>query len=128
MRDSFKPKRSFGGSRSGSSRGSNSFDRRDRNSGPREMFDAVCDKCGKDCKVPFRPSNDKPIYCSECFESVERDRDDGNFRDTREPRRSRSFSSNRSQPDNKELEQLKEQLCSMSAKLDKILKIITPKE
>lgn len=33
-----------------------------------EMFDAVCDQCGKECKVPFRPSGDKPIYCSECFE------------------------------------------------------------
>lgn len=33
-----------------------------------EMFDAICDQCGKSCKVPFRPSGDKPIYCSECFE------------------------------------------------------------
>jgi len=33
-----------------------------------EMFDAVCDQCGKDCKVPFRPSGDKPIYCSACFD------------------------------------------------------------
>lgn len=42
-------------------------DRRSNNSRP-QMYDAVCDKCGKDCKVPFKPSNDKPIYCSECFE------------------------------------------------------------
>jgi len=33
-----------------------------------EMHDAVCDKCGKNCKVPFRPSGEKPIYCSDCFE------------------------------------------------------------
>lgn len=33
-----------------------------------EMFPAVCDQCGKDCQVPFRPSGDKPIYCSNCFE------------------------------------------------------------
>ncbi len=40
-----------------------------RDSGRRaEMFPAVCDKCGKDCQVPFRPSGDKPIYCSNCFE------------------------------------------------------------
>jgi len=32
------------------------------------MYDAVCDECGKDCKVPFRPSGEKPIYCSSCFE------------------------------------------------------------
>ncbi len=33
------------------------------------MHDAVCDECGKKCKVPFRPRGDKPIYCSECFET-----------------------------------------------------------
>lgn len=43
--------------------------RRDsRRSDSKEMFDAVCDACGKDCKVPFKPSSDKPIYCSDCFE------------------------------------------------------------
>ena len=33
----------------------------------REMFDAVCANCGKTCKVPFRPREDRPVYCSECF-------------------------------------------------------------
>lgn len=32
------------------------------------MHDAVCDKCGKDCQVPFRPTGDRPIFCSNCFE------------------------------------------------------------
>ena len=32
------------------------------------LHDAVCDECGKDCQVPFRPSGDKPVYCSDCFE------------------------------------------------------------
>jgi len=36
--------------------------------GQREMYSAVCADCGDDCKVPFKPSNDKPIYCSRCFE------------------------------------------------------------
>ena len=31
------------------------------------MHKAVCDSCKKDCEVPFRPSGDKPIYCSDCF-------------------------------------------------------------
>ena len=35
--------------------------------GNREMFDAVCADCGKTAKVPFQPSNDRPVYCSECF-------------------------------------------------------------
>lgn len=41
-------------------------DRRDR--GEREMFSTVCDNCRQDCQVPFKPSSDKPIYCSKCFE------------------------------------------------------------
>ena len=33
----------------------------------RPMFDAVCAECGKACKVPFEPRNDRPVYCSDCF-------------------------------------------------------------
>lgn len=36
-------------------------------SGDRQMFDAVCAECGKTCKVPFEPRNDRPVYCSDCF-------------------------------------------------------------
>lgn len=37
------------------------------NSRDRQMFEVVCDECQKDCKVPFKPSSDKPIYCDDCF-------------------------------------------------------------
>ncbi|MEG2287204.1 MAG: zinc-ribbon domain containing protein [Ruthenibacterium sp.] len=37
------------------------------NGGDRQMFDAVCASCGKSCKVPFEPRNDRPVYCSDCF-------------------------------------------------------------
>lgn len=37
--------------------------------GPVEMHKAICDRCGKECEVPFRPTSGKPIYCSNCFES-----------------------------------------------------------
>jgi len=33
----------------------------------REMFTAICAECGKEAKVPFRPRDDRPVYCSECF-------------------------------------------------------------
>lgn len=33
----------------------------------REMFDAVCASCGADCKVPFQPREDRPVFCSDCF-------------------------------------------------------------
>lgn len=35
--------------------------------GQREMFDAVCASCGNNCKVPFQPRDDRPVYCSDCF-------------------------------------------------------------
>ena len=39
----------------------------------REMHDAVCSECGKDCKVPFKPSKDRegnprPVFCRDCFQ------------------------------------------------------------
>jgi len=33
----------------------------------RLMYDAICANCGKPCKVPFEPREDRPVYCSECF-------------------------------------------------------------
>ena len=35
--------------------------------GTRQMYDAVCAECGKECKVPFEPRTDRPVYCSDCF-------------------------------------------------------------
>ena len=51
----------------------------------KEMHEVTCDKCGKRCEVPFKPSGDKPVYCSDCFrqqnESSDRygDRDSKKF-------------------------------------------------
>ena len=41
--------------------------RKNATRGERQMFDAVCASCGKTCKVPFQPREDRPVYCSECF-------------------------------------------------------------
>lgn len=43
-----------------------------KNSGrpPREFFVGVCSKCGGEAKVPFKPTDDRPIYCSACFEEI----------------------------------------------------------
>jgi CxxC-x17-CxxC domain-containing protein len=37
---------------------------------PREMFKGVCAKCGKEATVPFQPTSDRPVYCSECYASM----------------------------------------------------------
>ena len=36
-----------------------------------EMFETTCDKCKKRCEVPFRPSGERPVYCSDCFKGNE---------------------------------------------------------
>jgi CxxC-x17-CxxC domain-containing protein len=37
--------------------------------GRRELFSATCSACGKEARVPFQPRSDKPVYCSDCFET-----------------------------------------------------------
>ena len=49
---------------------------------PREMHDATCGDCGKDCQVPFEPRQDKPVYCNDCFQDhkpARNDRGGGRF-------------------------------------------------
>jgi CxxC-x17-CxxC domain-containing protein len=31
------------------------------------MHKVICTECGKDCEVPFKPTGDKPVFCSDCF-------------------------------------------------------------
>jgi len=33
----------------------------------REMFKATCAECGKECEVPFKPAEDRPVYCQDCY-------------------------------------------------------------
>jgi CxxC-x17-CxxC domain-containing protein len=75
---------------------------RDRDFRPREMFDAVCGKCGNSCQVPFKPTGNKPVLCSNCFS-----KDDSGNR----------FSGTQSSGNSKQLEQI-------NSKLDKILAVL----
>lgn len=34
-----------------------------------EMHTATCASCGGEAQVPFVPRGDKPVYCSNCFQS-----------------------------------------------------------
>ncbi len=33
----------------------------------RVMYTAICADCNKECKIPFKPSGDRPVYCQDCF-------------------------------------------------------------
>jgi CxxC-x17-CxxC domain-containing protein len=43
---------------------------RQMSSAPREMHTAICAECGREALVPFLPQQNKPVYCSSCFERV----------------------------------------------------------
>ena len=116
------------GGRGGGGRGGRDFGRGGsrgggfggRDSGRREMFKAVCDECGNECEVPFRPSGDKPVYCSDCFEK--RQGSDGGSRKIfdgphfQDEKRSTGGTDDR----------YKEQLNAINAKLDKIIRTLEP--
>jgi len=39
-----------------------------REVGPREMHKATCADCKKECEVPFKPTEGRPVYCRDCFQ------------------------------------------------------------
>ena len=40
--------------------------------GPREMHKATCSECKKECEVPFKPTQGKPVFCQECYRKKRR--------------------------------------------------------
>jgi CxxC-x17-CxxC domain-containing protein len=47
------------------------FERRGGSGFRKQMHEVICDKCGEKCEVPFRPTSNKPVYCSDCFRKKE---------------------------------------------------------
>jgi len=108
---------SFGGNRGG--------DRREVT-----MHKAVCDECHKTCEVPFRPSGDKPVYCSDCFGNKREDGDRAPRRDFGDRAPKREFNDRPAafskpapapMPAN---DDVKKQLAEMSSKIDRLASAI----
>ncbi len=103
--------RSFDRGRSGDRGRSNDRGR----GGASDMHEATCGECGKKCQVPFRPTGQKPVYCSECFE---------NHRDSRgTDRPNRGGFQERSTVAKCDC---REQLEKIISKMDAIITLITP--
>ncbi len=34
----------------------------------RPMYTATCANCGNEATVPFQPRDDRPVYCSDCYQ------------------------------------------------------------
>ncbi len=122
-RSSGRPRRSgggfgggFGGGCGRGRPGGRRFDDGDSGSFERrrpEMHEATCDKCGKNCEVPFRPTEGKPVLCSDCFNK------DGGPRQRFSPRNN---TSPRNNAPSSGISQ--EQYQEINKKLDKILAIL----
>ena len=80
----------------------------------RQMFSATCDQCGERCEVPFRPTNGKPVLCSNCFAGKN---------DNRGPRSNENSFVRPIAPVSNSGD-----FAAINAKLDKILKLLSPTE
>lgn len=98
------------------------------------MYKAVCSECGKNCEVPFRPTGEKPVFCSDCFNKM-RDPSDSrggksfdrapkrDFNDRHAPRQdySRPAESRAPYKPAPANDETKRQLFDISTKLDKLI-------
>lgn len=48
----------------------NSRKRMNNKRAPRKMYTVTCSECHCETQVPFQPSEDKPVYCKDCFNNV----------------------------------------------------------
>lgn len=75
-------------------------------------FEAICDKCGNSCTVPFRPTGEKPVYCNDCF--------------------GKGSSNNNSAPSRVQVARYDtdtaKELKSLNAKIDELIKLLAPKD
>lgn len=118
--DRFGGQSRFGGSR-GPRRDNDRFDRSDRPM----MHQAVCAECGRDCEVPFKPTGDKPVLCSNCFGKQKDSFGSGRFERRESVRPSFDRSERRERPASSD--QYREQFEMLNSKLDSILRLLNTK-
>ena len=89
----------------------------------RTAHEVTCDKCGKSCEVPFKPTKGKPVYCSNCFrkEDSPRQESGSGYGSYKRKFRSRDESSE----SNQESDKFSTEFEQINAKLDKILKLLS---
>ncbi|MDX9970284.1 MAG: hypothetical protein RBS56_00030 [Candidatus Gracilibacteria bacterium] len=94
-------------------------DRRDRDDrggrrDDKKRYPAVCCECGRDFELPFRPSSDRAVYCSDCFEGK---RDENDF-----PRGGKG-----AEEEADFAEYFEEKFAELNAKLDAVVRLLTGK-
>ena len=98
-----------GGSPRFGGRDSGGFERRDsERSFEKRMFTVTCSKCGQPAEVPFRPRENKPVYCSNCFRKS----------DNYDSRGTGNFDSKAATPSKSEFDQINQKLDKIMEALD----------
>lgn len=130
----FDKRGGFGGGRGDFKGGHGKFGGKPRFGGEKEMFEAMCATCQKTCQVPFRPTGERPVYCSDCFRNV---REDSGNDFSRAPRNfdapKRDFAPRRefapkpapvAAPDTR-IGDLQKQLAALHTKVDALMAIVS---
>jgi CxxC-x17-CxxC domain-containing protein len=94
------------------------------------VFKTICDTCHKACEVPFKPNGKKPVFCDECFKHMREPapiegayvrRKDKTIFDTPENFVQPASLSQATNDTASTIMQLKRELSSANAKLDKLI-------
>jgi CxxC-x17-CxxC domain-containing protein len=84
-----------------------------------QRYSATCAECHKQCEVPFRPTEARPVYCKECFNKKR-----GNTGNQSNQRNVAPHGSVPTQHDDRNTYSLRKHLDSIHNKLDVIVKMI----
>ncbi len=95
---------------------------------PTTIYKTICDTCHQACEVPFKPNGKKPVFCDACFKNMREPivestyvrRKDKTVFDTPDNFVAPSGLS-QSVDTNATIMQLKRELASANAKLDKLI-------
>jgi len=96
-----------------------------------QMHKTTCTECGRGCEVPFRPTGEKPVYCSACFENKGGKR--ANFDTSRDDRFAKRDFNDRGRPPVRENSSssivpndggVKKQLELINTKLERLIKVV----
>lgn len=55
------------------------YEREQRRNSDFELTSVICARCGKDCEVPFKPTNNRPVFCRGCFKKPSSSNESGDF-------------------------------------------------
>lgn len=117
--------RGFGGGKSFG--GGDRFGGRDRDT-RQSGHKAICSACGASCELPFKPTGERPVYCSNCFGKQQGggDRRPQQFSNERHERPRNDFFEKKESRDDLHFGEILQQLKMLNSKIDGLVKLLLP--